>query len=475
MRDAAYETQVLDVRRQTHASVAEVLAAHGGQPALIAQHLDLAGAADRAAGLYLAAAQGEQGRGAHPEATKLLSRALELLDTLPESDDRDLGELTARMLRGLSISSLRGYASADAEADYRRAQALAGRLGRVEVLPALMAIWAYWLTSGRLTTARGVLDQLTSMIREPAFSMFEPEVEVLVGIHEFHRGDLPAAQEHLERALAGFAARPADQRVSPVWPIPNDPVAGGASALAAVNAVRGDLDAVERLAREAVERAEEIGFPRGPSSRVFVKASYGPWIQRYLGNIEAASQMAAEGVAIAREHGYAFWTAYGALWAATDTPGGPPDRAYLEETLTAVELMGQRAFHAAHLAFLARLDAEAGDAERADEHLAAAFGAAKQSGEDVHLPELLRQRAQFTLARGGDAGPAVADLTEAVRIATRQGARMSRLRAAVDLAGLPPASRPEKWRTVLAEARNDMPPSTATGETAAADRLLGHG
>ena len=57
MRDAAYETQVLDVRRATHADVAETIAAHDGEPALIAQHLDLAGAADRAAGLYLVAAQ----------------------------------------------------------------------------------------------------------------------------------------------------------------------------------------------------------------------------------------------------------------------------------------------------------------------------------------------------------------------------------------------------------------------------------
>jgi len=472
MRDAAYETQVLDVRRQTHAAVAEVLAARGEQPALIAQHLDLAGAADRAAALYLAAAQAEQGRGAHLEAAKLLSRALELVEDLPESDDRDLLELTARTLRGVSTSALRGYASTDVEADYRHVQALAGRLGRPEVLPALIAIWAYWLTSGRLTTARGVLDQLTAMVREPAFAGFVPEVDALVGIHEFHRGDLPAAQDHLERALAGFAARPADQRVSPVWALPNDPVSGAASALAAVDAVRGEVAAAERLQQEALERAEEIGFPRGPSSRVFAKASYGPWIQRYLGNAEAAQEMAAEGVAIAREHGYAFWTAYGALWAATETPGGRPDRVFLEATLRTVELMGQRAFHAAHLAFLAQLDAEAGDTDRADVHLAAAFDAAQQSGEDVHLPELLRQRAELRLARGGDAGTAVADLTEAVRIATTQGARTSRLRAAVDLAQLPPASRPGSWRTTLAEARDDMPPATITSDTEAADQLL---
>ena len=94
------------------------------------------------------------------------------------------------------------------------------------------------------------------------------------------------------------------------------------------------------------------------------------------------------------------------------------------------------------------------------------------SGEDMHLPELLRQRAALRLARGGDAARAVADLTEAVRIATGQGARLSRLRAALDLARLPAPSRPQHWRSLLAGAREDMPATTTTPETAAADDLL---
>ena len=66
MRDAAYETAVLDVRRQTHAALAEVLAARGAEPALIAQHLDLAGAGDRAAARYIEAAWAEQGAARTP-------------------------------------------------------------------------------------------------------------------------------------------------------------------------------------------------------------------------------------------------------------------------------------------------------------------------------------------------------------------------------------------------------------------------
>ncbi|MGY1679229.1 ATP-binding protein [Geodermatophilus sp. SYSU D01176] len=471
MRDAAYETQVLDVRRRTHAAVAEALAGRGAEPALVAQHLDLAGAAQPAAGRYLEAAQAEQARGAHAEATRLLSRALELMGTLPPSDDRDLGELTARMLRGLSVSAMRGYASPDVEADYRRAQELAARLGRPEVLPALIAIWAYWYACARLTTARGVLDQLTAMAREPAFAAFGPEVAAVTGIHEMARGHLRSAQEHLARAEAGFAARPAEQRVTPLWPLPDDPLAGVLAALALVCTTRGELDEAGRREREALRRAEEVGSPRGPASLAFADV-YVAWIRYFLGDDAAAARAGAAAAAIGEEHGLDLWSAYGAAYAATGTPGGAPDREFLERALAALELMGFQSFLAFHLAHLARLDAAAGDVARADEHLAEAFAAVRRSGEEIHLPELLRQRAGATLARGGDADRAAADLTEAVRIATGQGARLSRLRAAVDLARLPAASRPEHWRTLLAEARADLPAATATAETAAADELL---
>ncbi|RPI21777.1 MAG: hypothetical protein EHM57_06175, partial [Actinobacteria bacterium] len=177
LRDAAYETQVLEARSQTHAKVADTIAELGGAAALVAQHLDLAGEHDRAVAQYLVAAQVEQGRGAHTEATRLLSRALELMERLAESDGRDLSELTARMLRGLSVSSTQGYAAPDVQADHRRAEFLATRLGtRPEVLPSLIAIWAYWLVSGDLATARGLIERLNEMVRMPEYSWFAPEV-----------------------------------------------------------------------------------------------------------------------------------------------------------------------------------------------------------------------------------------------------------------------------------------------------------
>lgn len=472
MRDAAYETQVLDVRRHTHADVARVLTEQGAEPALVAEHLHRAGEAERAAGLYLLAAQAEQTRGAHTEAASLLTRALDLLESLPESEERDLSELTDRMLRALSVSSMQGYAAPDVQADHRRAEVLTQRLDkRPEVLPTLVAIWAYWLAAGDLSTSRGLVDRLSDMVADPAFAQFLPEVEACAGWQEFYEGHLDLARGHLERSMAGFLTRPADHAVSPFWPLPNDPVAVSAIALACVSMLQGDPAAAGRWERDALQRAEEIGFPRGPFSLAFVK-TYAAWIRRFGGDHEASWRLGAEVVAIGQEYGYVFWSALGSAYLATATPGTGPDKDFLAQVIATLRLMGQEAFAASHLAYLGHLHAESGDVGRAHELLDEALEVVHKTGEYLHLPELLRQRAVYAVAAGRPLTPAAEDILEAVEVARQQGAHVARLRAAVALGHLPAQARPKSWRTALREARDGIPASLVTGDVNDADELL---
>jgi class 3 adenylate cyclase len=473
MRDAAYETQVLDVRRDTHGRVGRVLAEHGVEPALVAQHLELAGEAGPAATLFVGAAQRELGRGAHTEATGLLSRAIELLDTLPGSPERDLGELTARMLRGLSVSSTQGYAAPAVQSDHRRAEDLATRLGpRPEVLPSLIAIWSYWLVSGDGGTARRLRDRLCEMVRSEAFSWFEPEVASLSGWQDFFAGDLLTARENLERAVAGFATRPAGGVVSAFWPLPNDPVAVSYIALACVCTLRGETAEADRWEREARRRAEEIGFPSGPFTTAFVTV-YAAWIRRFAGDDEESRRLGEEVVVVGRQHGYVFWTTLGSCYTADGPPGGPAHREQLRGGIATLRMMGMESFAAAHLGYLARLEAAAGRVEAALDAVAEALDVVHKTGEHLHLSPLLRQRAELRLALGSDPRDAVADLVEAARVAAAQGALVSRFRAALDLARLPEVARPRDWRTELARARADLPQDhPTTDQTLAADRLL---
>jgi tetratricopeptide (TPR) repeat protein len=217
------------------------------------------------------------------------------------------------------------------------------------------------------------------MVNQPAFSGFEPEVEACAGFLDLHQGRLRSAPEHLERALAGFAARPPAETVSPVWPLPNDPVAGAAIALACVHAARGEPEQAERWEGEALRRAGEIGSPLGPSSLAFVK-TYAAWIRRFLGDDDAARRLGAEVVAIGQEHGYTYWTRLGLVYLAARRPGDAPDRAFVEEAIATLRLMGHEAFAASHLIYLARLDAAIGDLDRAAEHVADALAAVHKAG-----------------------------------------------------------------------------------------------
>jgi hypothetical protein len=348
---------------------------------------------------------------------------------------------------------------------------LATRLGTaVQVVPSLVAIWSYWLAAGDTPTSRRVLDRLTAMVSQDDFSWFAPEVEQCAGLQEFFEGHLDLAMAHQQRAYAGFLARPAEALVSPFWPLPTDPVAVCLIGTACIMTLRGEPGALEWEER-AIRRAEEVGFPRGPFTLAFVKL-YAAWIRRFNRDEAEARRLGAEIVALGQEHGYVFWSAMGMTYATTEVPGGWAHRQNLQQSYDTLRLMGQEAFNAFALGYLAELHAEAGELDRALELVGDGLLVVQKSGEYVHLPELLRQRAAYTVAAGNDPADAAADLVEAVRCASEQGANVARLRAAVDLARLQAGARPSTWRSLLSQARDSMPAGVVNETTAAADALL---
>lgn len=470
LRDAAYETQVLETRQQTHRLVAGALADTVGGAALIAHHLDLGGASGEAVGQYMVAAQEAQSRGAHQEATQLTTRALELIDDWPAGPDRDGMELTMLMLRSLSVSSVRGYAAPEVLDDFRRAEAISEQLGTApELMPAVIAIWAYWLVNGHVPTARHLADRLLAMVEDETTSWFRPEVHSCVGFQAVYEGDLVAARKEFDLAFEGYDARDPEQMVSEFWPLPNDPVAVSAVGMAVVQTLAGDCEGGEAWEARAVERAESVPFPRGPFTLAFVK-TYMAWLRWTTGDTAAAEQLSADILGIAQQHGYAYWMALGALYhRATD-----PSAEHLEQAIATLQAIGHEAFRASYLASLAELHRAAADDEQARATVSEAMLVAEKSGEKLHLPELHRLRAALLLEANGAAAAedAVADLRRAEELAGDGGAALLALRAAIDLGRLPDDLRPSDWRDVVKKRRAAMPDGSSCRELAIADDLL---
>ncbi|HEX9643905.1 MAG TPA: adenylate/guanylate cyclase domain-containing protein [Acidimicrobiia bacterium] len=467
LRDAAYETQVLDLRRATHARVAEALQAAGGGAALVAHHVDQSGAAEDAVTFYLIAAQQSQAVGAHEEATRLLTRALHLVAGLAPGPQHDLLELNARMLRSLSVSSVQGYAAPQVSADFQRSEELSQRLSGVpQTLPSIIAIWSYSLVHGDLDAAQRQITRLLALAGEDAGSWFAPEVEGCAGFQAMFEGDLGRARRHFERALEGFDSRPAEEMVSAFWPLPNDPVAVSAAGLSVVMTLAGDEQAGARWRDRAIGRAMEVPFPRGPFTLAFVDV-YLAWLNVVVGDRARAQSYGAEAVSIGSQHGFSYWMALGAVYEGFDRP----DARKLREAMAVLTAIGHEAYRPAHLGYLAQAEAEGGDRHGALKTLDEALALAEESGERLHLPELLILRAGLNAA-AGDVTQVLADLERAHAVARDQGSHLLALRAANAVARLPADVRPDRWHATVAEALAQVGIGAAFREVAEARSLL---
>jgi class 3 adenylate cyclase len=465
LRDAAYETQVLEVRRDTHLRIARVLEAASerapGDTAVVAQHFDLAGEAVEAMTAYVAAAQEDQARANNVEARRLLTRALELLHGTPESEARDLTGLMVRLLRAMSIASVLGFSHSDALEDFRAADDLCRRYrDRAELMPATMGVWLYFLTRGEHETSRAAIEGLTELVSVPEGSWFAPEVKTGLGFQELFAGNLPRARTVLEEAWEGFLERSPDAMVSSLWALPHDPPASAALCLACVTGLQGRMAESEGWRRRGRERAETIGPPRGPFS-LALHSVFLAWLQMSLGDPVGACGYGRRAMEIGEQYGFDYFVAIGRPFVLTPDPKVLPDPELIGLVEPEMDTVGHRAFRPACLGNIARAYVLLGDVARALERVGDAFLLMQQSGEWIHHPDLLRLRAELTaLAHPDRMDDVVADLRAAVEVGLVQGSLVLALLAANDLARLPVEARPPEWRSELRRVYDLLPPDS---------------
>jgi predicted ATPase len=130
------------------------------QPELFAHHLTGAGATERAVAQWLKAGQLAAARSAHFEAIARFGRGLSLLDSLPETEERDQQEIALQLATGLSSLTAKGLGSPEAAEAYRRARDLCEKSNDADRL--FVALWNLWLTTAMrdIDAARPLSNQL---------------------------------------------------------------------------------------------------------------------------------------------------------------------------------------------------------------------------------------------------------------------------------------------------------------------------
>jgi class 3 adenylate cyclase/tetratricopeptide (TPR) repeat protein len=463
VRDAAYDSQErLHDRRSAHLRVARALVGRPGADAgVVAQHFDAAHSLEDAVPYYVVAAAAAQQAAAHVEATRLLDRALELTERLPEGPLRDSYEINVRILRGLSTIHTQGYAAPGAAEDYGRGLELSGRAGNdIALFTATVGISAFYAVHGDLKAAGEAVARLQAMRQ----SEVEAEVSCLEGVQRFYEGRFPEAAAAFEAALAAFERRRPEERVSPRWQLPSDPYVATLVHLGPLLWLMGDNDRAWAMVDAACRQAAELPFPSGPFSQGYVM-TYAGWLANLDGRFGVGLEFQERILEISARHGTAFWNATAVCHGAISRAAMGDPEAATEVLASGIAMwrgLGAEAFVTCLLTELASIRLAAGHPDAALDDVDQAIELSDRTGEQLFLAESHRVRAAVLRARGASMSDIRQVLEASRRTAAAQRAVMFEVRALIDLvsldesgprpdevrdlrrlvASLPPASRP---------------------------------
>jgi len=209
IRETAYQALLKRTRQQYHHRTAQVLVEHfpemaATQPELVAHHYTEAGFAAPAVVYWQQAGQCAIERSANPEAAQHLTKGLELLATLPETQARAQQELDLQLALGPVLAAIKSWAMPEVEQVYARARVLCQQVGETpQLFPALRGLCWFYINRGALPTARELGEQLVSSLAQGAAApMLRLAAHAVLGSTLFHQGAYADAWTHLEQCSA---------------------------------------------------------------------------------------------------------------------------------------------------------------------------------------------------------------------------------------------------------------------------------
>ena len=437
-------------------------------------HFERAGDRRRAI-VYLGhAGRTDQLRSAHREANTHLRSALALLNTEPESLERDRRELPLRIALGSVLLAMHGFGATEVENNYSRARELCRRVGNTEQLsPVLWGLWLYYLDRGPLSSARELADALSNLGRSSQDPVITLQAHHAQWPTQFCAGDMAATDSHATQGLALY-----DRERHSALAITyggHDTRVCAQYFMANAAVLAGRPETAKRTSDEAIAYARDLEHP----FTLALALVFGSLVHQWRRDVLSTRERAVEAAGIAREHGFPLvlgWASIMEGWAIAEAGEGARGVAMMRKGLGYARSNGSGLLLPSLLCVLAETELKCGRLAESRDTLAEALSLAERRGEQVSLPDLHRVRGEIYLAAASGAESqmhAERHLLESAKHAHVQGAWLLELRASIPIAQLWSAlgKRPEA-RALLENARAGVAETLAVADIQHADALL---
>ena len=434
VQDIAYESQLRRRRRALHGQIADTLRKHftDTPPEVVAHHYAEAGEAEEAIVYFRHAAELARDRSANTEAAAHFARALQLLDTLPASVERDQLELDLHIARGAQLIAVLGNAADEVGQTYQRAIVLSQTLGASsQMFRALRGLQTYHIVRGELSRAHPIGERLIDEAERANSRDLLLQAHRPHGLCLLYMGELPAARHHLEQAITLYDP---DAHAQHRFLYGSDPLVLAHCNLAWVDWFLGFPDRALSHSRAALEYSKQ---PEPHAHSQAFALSLAASLEQFRGEADEARTHAEAVIEIAEQQQFAYWGPWGRVirgWAKILSDEFPAaineieqgHKAYRETKagLMSPYFLGLQADALQHLG-------------RLEEGLAIvdeALDLAENRLIRFYEPELLCTKAELLEGLRAPVDTRISILQQAAEIAARQSSRASELRALTLLA-----------------------------------------
>ena len=463
-------------RHLLHLRIAEELqhsnsADPSSECALIAWHYEQAGAVKEAISHYHDAAKVVLRRYADREAINYLSKALNLLEGVPPSLERDQVELALLVSLGSSLITTKGYASPEVGRVYTQARLLCEINGESDAstLKVLSGSYLFHAVRAELASAQEIATRYLSLARRGQDPQLSAAGQFLLGGVLVNFGPLPA-QEHLQAALAYCDNTP---NYRPFFDFGPELRVFARAHMSYTMWLLGFADQAIGENRRNIAIAEELSHPFS----LALALAYSAIQHQYRREPEAAEELAAAAAAICHKNGFRYylsWTPIVRGWARARKGALAEGLAEMRDGFAALKATGAMLRGPYYLGLMAETYREMGELEQGWNCLMEAFALGQRSKETWFKPELDCIKGDILLDRS-DKAEAEACYREAFRMAGDLGTLFFELRAAMRLARLGSGgAKRAKAAAQLAETYRKFSEGFDTPDLVEARELLKH-
>ncbi|MFO7538566.1 MAG: AAA family ATPase [Chloroflexota bacterium] len=423
-------------RRWLHRQVAEALAARHAdnlEPVSIqlATHYAEAGLTTEAIACYRQAAAVASRVYANADVVELLSRALNLLATLPAGDERDQQELRLQAALGAPLVALEGYNTRRVVAVYSRILELSDRLGQPSDPRALRGLAIARILPGEYRASAALGQQLLQLAKAGQDQVLLVEGHYALGVAAFWQGEFDQAQTHLEQALAHIAP---DQHQTHISLYAQDPRPVCLSRLAYTLWYRGRPEQAWQRMAEALATPDGTGHPY---SLAYAR-TFACFLAIDSQDQEEFGRQVTVLLQLSTQHQFRYFTLMAqslhGYWLARQ---GEPAAGLRQMKRVLAQWQQEEAYlhRPTQLGWLAHVYGLLGQVDKAQATLAESLALVAERGEQYYEAELRRQQADFDRVTG-HIEQAAERLQQALTVAQQQQSSILTLRVLTGLVQL---------------------------------------